>query len=110
VEAAVYARMTTTQLAPGESDDWVTVFESIVPVCRQLDGFKGMIIASEDEGQRVLVMSLWESEETLAAGKPVMDSLRDAETRRRKVESQETTSFRVVGFDIRWLSTQALGG
>lgn len=106
----MYARMTTTQLAPGESDDWASVFASIVPVCRQLDGFKGMIIGSEDEGGRMLVMSLWESEETLAAGEPVMDSLRDAETRKRRIESQETTSFRVVGFDIRWLSTQALGG
>jgi heme-degrading monooxygenase HmoA len=105
----MYARMTTTQLAPGESDDWTAVFESIVPVCRRLDGFKGMIIGSEEEGRRMLVMSLWESEETLAAGKPVMDSIRDAETRKRRVEAQETTSFRVVGFDIRWFSTQALG-
>jgi hypothetical protein len=38
-----------------------------------------------------------------------MNQIRDAETCARKVESQETTSFRVVGFDVRWLSTQALG-
>jgi heme-degrading monooxygenase HmoA len=105
----MYARMTTTELAPGETDDWASVFEGIVPICRNLEGFKGMLIGSEEEGRRLLVVSLWESEELLAANQPVLDDLRDAETRTRNVERQETTSFRVVGFDIRWLSTQALG-
>jgi heme-degrading monooxygenase HmoA len=105
----MYARMTTTELALGETDDWASVFETIVPVCRSLEGFKGMLIGSEEDGRRLLVMSLWESEELLAASQPVLDDLRDAETEKRKVERQETTAFRVVGFDIRWLSTQALG-
>jgi heme-degrading monooxygenase HmoA len=105
----MFARMTTTTLAPGQPDEAASVLEEVMPVLRQLDGFKGMIVVSEGEGQRIVAMSLWETEQALAQGEHVMNQIRDAETRVRQVESQETASFRVVGFDIRWLSTQALG-
>lgn len=105
----MYARLTTTTLATDQRDEVAQVLEEVMPVFRQLEGFKGMIVAAEDDGRRVLAMSLWESEDALEASAPVMNQIRDAETCARKVESQETTSFRVVGFDVRWLSTQALG-
>jgi hypothetical protein len=44
-------------------------------------------------------------------GRPVRHiRIRVRHGRTRNVDSQESTSFWVVGFDIRWLSTQALGG
>jgi heme-degrading monooxygenase HmoA len=106
----MYARLTTTRLAPHERDTSADVLEQVMPVFRQLDGFKGMIVVSEGDGQRIVALSLWESAETLKAGSVVMDQIRDAETNLREVESQETSVFRVVGFDVRWLSTQALEG
>lgn len=106
----MYARLTTTRLAPHEPDTSADVLEKVMPVFRKLDGFKGMIVVSEGDGQRIVAMSLWESAEALKAGSVVMDQIRDAETSLRDVESQETSVFRVVGFDVRWLSTQALGG
>jgi heme-degrading monooxygenase HmoA len=105
----MHARLTTTTLATDQPDEVAQVLEEVMPVFRQLDGFKGMIVATEDDGRRIVAMSLWESEDALEASTPVLDQIRDAETCGRGVESQETTSFRVVGFDIRWLSTQALG-
>jgi heme-degrading monooxygenase HmoA len=105
----MYARLTTTRLAPNERDASAEVLEQVMPVFRQLDGFKGMIVVSEGDGRRIVAMSLWESAEALDAGSGVMDQIRDAETALRDVESQETSVFRVVGFDVRWLSTQALG-
>jgi heme-degrading monooxygenase HmoA len=101
--------MTTTLLAPNERDTSAEVLEQVMPVFRQLDGFKGMIVLSEGDGRRIIAMSLWESAEALEAGSMVMNQIRDAETLIREVESQESSVFQVVGFDVRWLSTQALG-
>lgn len=103
----MYARLTTTRLAPNERDTSAAM-EQLMPIFRKLDGFKGMIVASEGEGRRCVAMSLWETAEALEAGSRVMDQIRDAETVIRDVESQETSVFRLVGFDVRWLSTQAL--
>ena len=79
-----------------------------MPTLRRLDGFKGIIVVAEDHGGRVLALTLWENAEALEANAPVLDRMRDAESSGRDLESLESASFRVVGFDVRWLVTQAL--
>lgn len=106
----MYARLTMTRLGPDGRGTSPEELEQLIPVFRQLDGFKGMIVASENDGRRCVAMSLWESPEALEAASRVMDQMRDAETGMRDVEDQETAVFRIIGFDVRWLSTQALGG
>ncbi len=96
----MYARLTATTLGSGQSDDSATVFAELLPTLRSLDGFRGMVVLSEHEGQRVVALSFWESAEALEAGTSTMDRLRDAETSPRDVESQETTVFRVAGLDL----------
>jgi hypothetical protein len=44
-----------------------------------------------------VALSLWATATALQQAQPVMDSLRDAETKFRQVEAQETTRFKVTG-------------
>ena|SRR5687768_1509697 len=96
----MYARLTATTLGTGQSDDSATVFADLLPTLRSLDGFRGMVVLSELDGQRVVALSFWESAEAVESGATTMDRLRDAETSLRQVESQETTVFRVAGLDL----------
>lgn len=96
----MYARLTTTKLAANERDATAEVVPEILPTLRRLEGFKGIIVASEGDGRRVVALSLWESAEALQANKDILDGLRDAETVGRNVETQESTAFRVVAFDL----------
>jgi heme-degrading monooxygenase HmoA len=96
----MYARLTATTLGPGQSDDSATVFADLLPTLRSLDGFRGMVVLSELDGQRVVALSFWETADAVEGGASTMDRLRDAETSPRQVESQETTVFRVAGLDL----------
>jgi heme-degrading monooxygenase HmoA len=96
----MFARLTTTQLAANERDATAEVVPELLPTLRGLDGFKGIIVASEGDGRRVVALSLWETAEALQANKDILDGLRDAETVGRNVDSQESAAFRVVTFDL----------
>ena len=96
----MYARLTTTVLAPDEHDASAEVFPQVLPTLKGLDGFKGIVVASEDDGKRIIALSLWESAEALAANTSTVDRMRDAESGGRKIESQESVAFRVVGFEL----------
>jgi heme-degrading monooxygenase HmoA len=96
----MYARLTTTVLAPDEHDAAAEVFPQVLPTLKALDGFKGIVVASEDEGKRIIALSFWESAEALEASRSTMDRMRDAESGGRNIESQESIAFRVVGFEL----------
>src|SRR5438874_7602565 len=97
---SMHARLTTTALSDGEFDDAAAVFERILPSIRELDGFKGMVILSELAGNRIVALTLWENEQAMAEADSAMDGLRDAETRPRRVQGQETARFRVSGVNF----------
>jgi heme-degrading monooxygenase HmoA len=96
----MHARLTTTLLSDGEFDDAGAVFERVLPSISELDGFKGMVILSELAGNRIVALTLWENEDAMIEADSAMDGLRDAETRPRHVESQETARFRVSGVNL----------
>ena len=96
----MHARLTTTALSDGEFDDAAAVFERILPSISELDGFKGMVILSELAGNRIVALTLWENEQAMAEADSAMDGLRDAETRPRRVQGQETARFRVSGVNL----------
>jgi heme-degrading monooxygenase HmoA len=93
----MYARLTITSLSSGEVDASADVFEQILPAVSELEGFEGMFVLSELDGRRIVALSLWATATALQQAQPVMDSLRDAETKFRQVEAQETTRFKVTG-------------
>jgi heme-degrading monooxygenase HmoA len=96
----VYARLTTTIRAADEKDETADVLEQLMPTLRRLDGFKGMIVATEDDGGRVVALSLWESEEALEANAAMLNRMRDAETSGRNITSQESAALRVIAFEL----------
>jgi heme-degrading monooxygenase HmoA len=96
----MYARLTTTVLARDEHDATAEVFPQVLPTLKGLDGFKGIVVASEDEGKRIIALSFWESAEALEASRPTIDRIRNAESGGRKIQSQESVAFRVVGFEL----------
>ena len=96
----MYARLTSTTLGPGQTDESGAVFAELLPTLRTLDGFKGMVILSEVDGREVHALSFWESAQALEEGAATMDRLRDAETSARDVEGQTTSEHKVVGFDF----------
>jgi hypothetical protein len=59
-----------------------------------------MVILSELAGNRVVALTLWENEQAMAEADSAMDGLRDAETRPRRVQGQETARFRVSGVNF----------
>jgi heme-degrading monooxygenase HmoA len=96
----VYARLTTTLLAPDEEDAASEVFERILPTVREVAGFRGMVVLSELNGRRIVALSLWEDAEALRAGTQVMDGLRRAETAFRNTLGQDTSEYRVAGLSL----------
>jgi heme-degrading monooxygenase HmoA len=96
----VYARLTTTQLAADERDATAEVLEQLMPTLRRLDGFRGMIVATEGDGGEVIALSLWESEEALEANAAMLNRMRDAETSGRNVTSQKSAALRVLAFEL----------
>jgi heme-degrading monooxygenase HmoA len=92
--------LTTTRLASDERDATAEVLPQILPTLRSLDGFKGMIVASQGDGQKVVALSLWETEEALEASTATLDRMRDAESGGRKIKSQESAAFRVIAFEL----------
>jgi heme-degrading monooxygenase HmoA len=96
----MHARLTTTALSEDEFDDAAAVFERLLPSIRELDGFKGMVVLSELAGNRIVALTLWENEHAMIEADSALDGLRDAETRPRRVEAQETARFRVSGVNL----------
>jgi heme-degrading monooxygenase HmoA len=96
----VYARLTTTLLASNERDATAEVLPQILPTLRRLDGFKGMIVATEGDEKRVIALSLWETVDALEASASTLDQMRDAESGGRSIESQESAAFRVIAFEL----------
>lgn len=96
----MHARVTTTVLSTDEFDDAAKVFEQVLPAIRELAGFKGMLVLSELEGNRILALTLWNDERAMRDAGSVMDGLRDAETRPRRVDTQETAEFVVSGVEL----------
>ncbi len=42
--------------------------EKVIPALRRLDGFEGLLVLANGQGGKILVVTLWESEEALRAG------------------------------------------
>jgi heme-degrading monooxygenase HmoA len=42
--------------------------EKVLPALRRLDGFSGFLVLADRQGGKILVVTLWESEEALSGG------------------------------------------
>jgi heme-degrading monooxygenase HmoA len=62
----MHARMFAFEGSPEEIDAAVALArEEILPLERQMPGFRGLILLSDKEARRLVSLSLWESEELM---------------------------------------------
>jgi heme-degrading monooxygenase HmoA len=95
----MHARLTTAAMGPGETDSIADIFEHVVPAMSDLDGYVGFVVLTDES--RLVVLTLWESSEAMAASESIADNIRTAETAQRDLEIEGTSRYRVVSFDIR---------
>ena len=96
----MHARLTTAAIGVEETDSVATIFEHVVPTLRDLDGYVGFVALTDPDGRRLLVLTLWESAEALAASEPIAEKIKAAETAQRDFEIEDTARYRVLTFDI----------
>lgn len=59
----MYARMTLAQVQPARFDEAITaVQETFLPAAREQPGYRGFLLLTERDQQRLVGISLWESE------------------------------------------------
>lgn len=100
LSSLMYARLTTIVFAPSEDDPGASVFERILPLVSELDGFRGMMLLSGVEERSLVALSLWATEDALEAAQPILEGIKQAETSHRQVETKETARFLVAGLQL----------
>ena len=102
--------MTTTR---GSAEDMVAVAamagETMVEWLRELEGFEGLLMLSNDETGVTHVISLWESEEVAERSRVARLRLRDRITSTVSVEVQETEPYHVAFAELRSLGSRPTG-
>jgi heme-degrading monooxygenase HmoA len=93
----MYARLTTIVFSPDERDPAAFVFERILPIIEELDGFKEIVMLSGLDERSLVALTLWETEAALEAAQPVLEDIKRAETAHRSVEARQTSRFVVAG-------------
>jgi heme-degrading monooxygenase HmoA len=64
----VFARVTIATSLPGKQDDVLRIErDSIVPACKQQEGFKGLYLLRDHKTNKGLTISLWETEADMKA-------------------------------------------
>lgn len=75
--AALFARVSTFQ-GPADGIDLIAkeAVESILPVARQLTGYKGMLMLGDRESGKSIAVTLWESEAAMRESEEKANKLR----------------------------------
>jgi heme-degrading monooxygenase HmoA len=93
----MYARVTTIVFGKEEEVDAGALYRQVLPTVQALDGFKGMLVLSGDEDHSLLALTLWQSAACLTAAEPVLETVKQAETAYRQVETKQTARYAVAG-------------
>ncbi len=68
-DKSVFARMFTIEGRREQFDDFARDGEEkILPALRRLDGFEGLLVLADRQNGKILVVTLWESEEAMRGG------------------------------------------
>jgi len=64
----MHTRVVSVQVKPDKMDDVVNIWrDSVLPVTKQLQGFKGALLLSNRETGRGMSLTLWETEADMKA-------------------------------------------
>jgi heme-degrading monooxygenase HmoA len=95
----MHARLTTTVVGD-EPGSIAPIFEHIVPAIRELEGYRGLLVLSDLDEARFLVVTLWETAEAMDASQDVAAGIAAAETAQREFEIESMRHYRVDVFDV----------
>src|SRR3954452_6512019 len=87
----MYARLTTIVFSPDERAPAASVFERILPVIEELDGFKEFVMLSGLDERSLVALTLWETEGALQAAQPILEDIKRAEPAHRSFERRGTS-------------------
>jgi heme-degrading monooxygenase HmoA len=67
-KTSMYARVVSTPVEPGNMDETIQIFQNfLVPVAKQQRGFKGILLLTERSTPKIMVISVWETEDDMKA-------------------------------------------
>ena len=65
----MYARVTLAQLQPGKVDELLQFLrENVVPAAQAQQGFKGLLLLTDENTNKGIAIALWETEAEMEAG------------------------------------------
>ena len=91
----MFARVITTQVAPGQLDGAITLARDQLPAAAGQPGFRGFYLLTDAETGKVMTISLWETQEQLDAAEA-----RAAEIRRVEAPALGAPSLSVETYEV----------
>jgi len=96
----VFVSLTTTKGSPDEPLEIATMAgEEMLPWLRQIDGFEGLLMLSDEAGT-TLVLSFWESREVAEHHRVAREAFRDRITSAVNVEVLDVSGYEVTFADV----------
>jgi hypothetical protein len=93
----VYVSLTTTRSAPDEPIEIATIAgEEMLPWFREIEGFEGLLMLSNEANGTTLALVFWESEEIAERHRASRMAFRDRVTAAANVEVQDTVGYEVT--------------
>jgi heme-degrading monooxygenase HmoA len=65
----MFARVGTFQLQPGKMEEGIQIYrDSVIPAARQQQGFKGAFLLTDQNSNKAITITLWETKADMSAG------------------------------------------
>jgi heme-degrading monooxygenase HmoA len=107
----VFVSLTTTKGSPDEPLEIATMAgEEMLPWLRQIDGFQGLLMLSDESAGTTLVLSFWESREVAERHRVAREAFRDRITSAVNVEVLDVSGYEVTFADVGPWSPGGSGG
>lgn len=93
----MHVTVTTTRGTPGQpAGDATLVGESMYPWLEQIDGFQGMLMLSDEDAGKTIVLTFWESREASERHRAARDEFRDRITDTVGVRVESADDYEVT--------------
>ena len=97
----MFVSLTTTKGSPDEPLEIATMAgEEMLPWLRQIDGFQGLLMLSDEAAGTTLVLSFWESREVAERHRVAREAFRDRITSAVNVEVLDVSGYEVTFADL----------
>ena len=107
----MFVSLTTTKGSPDEPLEIATMAgEEMLPWLRQIDGFEGLLMLSDEAAGTTLVLSFWESREVAERHRVAREAFRDRITSAVNVEVLDVSGYEVTFADVGPWSPGGSGG